>query len=242
MERRLFDAGVPSQTRQRAFTLPVSIAIHAAVVAAALIVPILGDKTMPEVSAAGPIVDLMAPPPPPAAAPPRVDKGPRVTAGNQKLAAIVGATIVAPPVIPDFIPNEDPLAGSDLGSGPGDGVVGGADWGVRNGAVIAGLPTEPVAVTKPLRVSEGVRGPRKLRYVPPVYPEIARTAHVQGTVVVECVIDPRGRVVNATVVQGNPLLNEAALTAVQQWVYTPTLLSGVPVPVLMQVSVTFTIT
>jgi periplasmic protein TonB len=240
MERRLFDTGFLPRKRQRAITLPVSIAIHAAVVSAALMVPVLADKTLPEVSATGPVVDLMAPPPPPAAAPPRIDNGPRVTAGRQKLAPVVGTRVVAPPEIPDFIPQEDPLPGSDPSGGPGDGVVGGADWGARNGAVIGGLPKVPTAVMAPMRVSV-MHGPRKLHHVPPVYPEVARSIHLQGTVVVECTIDARGRVVNAAVVQGNPLLNDAAKAAVEQWVYTPTLLNGVPVPVLMQVSVTFMI-
>ena len=76
MERRLFDIGVRPLKRQRALTLPVSIAIHAAVVAAALIVPILGDKTLPEVAAAPPSVFFASPVPVPVAPPPAMKAGP----------------------------------------------------------------------------------------------------------------------------------------------------------------------
>jgi protein TonB len=62
---------------------------------------------------------------------------------------------------------------------------------------------------------------------------------VQGVVVLECIISPEGKVRNVKVVKGIPLLNDAAMKAVRQWVYTPTLLNGVPVPVIMQVTVNF---
>jgi TonB family protein len=60
-------------------------------------------------------------------------------------------------------------------------------------------------------------------------------------VVLECVITPRGRVENANVVEGSPLLADAAREAVLQWVYTPMLQNGVPVPILLRVRVTFTL-
>jgi protein TonB len=75
--------------------------------------------------------------------------------------------------------------------------------------------------------------------VPPVYPAIARDARIQGEVVLECTIDPQGHVRELRVVRGVPLLDEAARAAVAQWVYKPTLLNGVPVAVVMNVTVTF---
>lgn len=74
-----------------------------------------------------------------------------------------------------------------------------------------------------------VREPRLLRAVTPAYPELARQARIGGSVVIECVIDTSGRVVEARVVSGHQLLAPAALDAVGQWAYTPTLLNGVPV-------------
>jgi protein TonB len=84
-----------------------------------------------------------------------------------------------------------------------------------------------------------IREPRRLVDVPPVYPEIAKQARVQGLVILECTVGPDGKVVEAKVLRSIPLLDEAARAAVLQWQYTPTLLNGVPVPVIMTVTVNF---
>jgi len=70
-------------------------------------------------------------------------------------------------------------------------------------------------------------------------PDIAKQARVQGVLILECTISPQGRVTDVKVLRGIPLLDEAAKEAVRQWVYTPTLLNGVPVPVIMTVTVNF---
>jgi protein TonB len=75
----------------------------------------------------------------------------------------------------------------------------------------------------------------------PVYPEIARAARVQGNVVLDCTISREGRVVDVKVLSGHVLLQPAAVEAVRQWLYRPTLLNGVPVPVVMTVTVRFTL-
>ena len=62
---------------------------------------------------------------------------------------------------------------------------------------------------------------------------------MQGIVILECTIDGQGRVVDAKVMREIPLLDQAAIDAVMQWVYTPTLLNGVPVPLIMTVTVNF---
>jgi protein TonB len=80
-----------------------------------------------------------------------------------------------------------------------------------------------------------------MRHVPPVYPAIAQQARVEGVVIIEAVIGTDGRVQQARVLRSKPLLDEAALTAVRQWVFTPTLLNGVPVPLIMTVTVNFTL-
>jgi protein TonB len=91
-----------------------------------------------------------------------------------------------------------------------------------------------------VRIGGQIQAPRKIRHVAPAYPELARTAGVTGIVILECVIDPAGRVQSVQVLSGHQLLNEAALTAVRQWAYSPTLLNGVPVAVVMTVTVRFT--
>src|SRR5262249_30640810 len=73
------------------------------------------------------------------------------------------------------------------------------------------------------------------------YPPIAQSARVQGVVIIEAVIGPNGMIQEAKVLRSIPLLDQAALDAVKQWQYTPTLLNGQPVPVIMTVTVNFTL-
>lgn len=91
-----------------------------------------------------------------------------------------------------------------------------------------------------VKVGGRVRPPTKIKDVPPVYPAIARQARVQGVVTVEATIGPDGKVAEATVVRSIPMLDQAALDAVRQWEYTPTLLNGVAVPVVMTININFT--
>jgi protein TonB len=74
-----------------------------------------------------------------------------------------------------------------------------------------------------------------------VYPEFARQARVGGRVIVEATIDERGYVTDARVLQSQPLLDAAALVALKQWRYTPTLLNGVPVKILMTITFNFSL-
>ena len=116
---------------------------------------------------------------------------------------------------------------------------GAALWGSADGPSV-GPPGVPEGTgTSPVRVSDGIKAPVRTVYVAPVYPNIASTAGVGGMVVLECTIDPSGHVVDVRVITGHPLLNEAATNAVRQWRYTPTRLNGVPVAVLMTVTVRF---
>jgi TonB family protein len=91
-----------------------------------------------------------------------------------------------------------------------------------------------------VRVGGRIRTPTKIKDVKPVYPAIAQSARVSGVVTIEATIGPDGKVIETNVVHSIPLLDQAALDAVRQWEYTPTLLNGVPVPVLMTVTITFT--
>ena len=100
-------------------------------------------------------------------------------------------------------------------------------------------PVEDPAPVAPLRVGGGIREPRKTRNVNPVYPRDAVQARVQGVVILECTISPQGKVVSVKTLRSAPLLDAAAVEAVRQWEYTPTLLNGVPVPVIMTVTVNF---
>lgn len=91
----------------------------------------------------------------------------------------------------------------------------------------------------PLRVGGRIMPPRKIKDVQPMYPAVAQSARVSGAVTIEATIGPDGKVIDAKVVRSNPLFDQAALDAVRQWEYLPTLLNGVPVPVLVTVTINF---
>ena len=90
-----------------------------------------------------------------------------------------------------------------------------------------------------VRVGGAIREPRKIHHVNPAYPDIARQARVQGVVILEARISPAGRVTAVRILRGIPLLDAAAVEAVRQWVYSPTLVNGVPVPVIMTITVNY---
>ena len=90
-----------------------------------------------------------------------------------------------------------------------------------------------------LRVGGKVRPPTKIKNVTPVYPAAAKSAKVAGMVIIEATIGGNGKVIDAKVLRSVPMLDEAALEAVRQWEFTPTLLNGAPVPVVMTVTVNF---
>jgi protein TonB len=94
-------------------------------------------------------------------------------------------------------------------------------------------------VQKVVRLGSGIKPPRQTYSADPVYPPLARDAHIWGTVVVDAVIDEHGNVVQARVVSGHPLLMDAALKSVLLWKYEPTTLSGQPVSIELQVQVHF---
>lgn len=100
-------------------------------------------------------------------------------------------------------------------------------------------PTGPTSNDVVVRVGEGITAPTKVRDVGPVYPAIAQAAGVQGIVVMEVRIDRDGAIETAKVLRSIPLLDAAALDAVRQWRFLPTLLNGQPVAVVMTVTINF---
>jgi len=90
-----------------------------------------------------------------------------------------------------------------------------------------------------VRIGGQIKAPTKIKDVQPVYPAIAKSARVGGVVTIEATIGADGKVIDAQVVRSIPMLDQAALDAVRQWEYSPTLLNGVPVPVVMIVTINF---
>jgi TonB family protein len=126
-------------------------------------------------------------------------------------------------------------------------VLSGNSWGVRIGSMSSGQGTAKVAPrvgpdsSGAVRVGGNIMPPKKVADVPPKYPEEARSAKVQGVVILEVLVDESGNVGDTRVLRSIPLVDQAAIDAVKQWKYTPTLLNGVAVPVIMTVTVNFTL-
>ncbi len=111
---------------------------------------------------------------------------------------------------------------------------------------VPGPPSPPPVPEKKtaaqvFRVGQGVREPKRIAGAPPEYPSLARSVRVQGVVILEAVIDAQGTIGQVKVLKSVPLLDEAAVAAVKGWRYTPTLLNGVPVSVLMTITINFTL-
>jgi protein TonB len=121
-----------------------------------------------------------------------------------------------------------------------DGVLTGTDIGAALAAPPAPPPPPPAPTpASPVRVGSGVRPPQRVVTVDPAYPAAARAARIEGIIILEATIDVDGRVISIKVLKSVPLLDEAAIAAVREWRYTPTLLNGQPVPVIMTVTVNF---
>lgn len=105
------------------------------------------------------------------------------------------------------------------------------------GPVVTDEPS-PLAIGA-IRVGREVKPPTKVHDVRPIYPDEARAAGIQGVVVLEVRIEADGRVGQARILRSIPALDEAAMDAVREWQFTPTLLNGTATPVVMTVTVQF---
>jgi len=219
----------------------VSLALHIAIVSAVVIVPLAFTEHID--LRAFQLTHLTVPKPPAAAPPPP----PALVETLRRVLRPVSSALMAPSLIPRRVemikdpPAPDVELPGVIGGIPG-GEVGGVLGGILGGAGHApAAPGAPAPGPKKTiyRVGGDVKPPRQIKEVRPVYPQVARTARVEGVVVIEAVIDENGKVVEARAVSGPGLLMAAALQAVMQWEYEPTYLDGMPVAMRMQVQVDF---
>lgn len=218
---------------RRWYTLPLSILTHGVAVAAIVVIPLIAAGELPAIRRAiafadidiTPVVPL---PPMRRASAPRSDQTP---ASSRDAAPTEAPSRITPEAIPPGIPDVGEVGG----------VPNGIPGGLSTDLPTVWTPPTPLPPEKkgPIRVTGGVTPPRRIVYVQPVYPPIAQSNHITGRVVIEAIIGATGDVQSARVVQSVPLLDQAALTAVRRWKYTPTLLNGVPVSVILTVSVDF---
>ena len=220
----------------RWFMLPVSAAAHVAAFLMTLIVPLATGVEAPAPWPSGRATDFIAAAPAP---PPPLLRTVSITARNNA-APIAAADNIAPPS-PEVTTAGPVVDGVADGVEVPTGVIGGVP--VEAFASPALLLSPPPAPAPPAAYRPGgvIREPRKLVDVAPIYPDIARAAKVEGLVILEATIDERGLVMDARVLRSVPLLDAAALTALKQWRYSPTLLNGTPVRVLMTVTFRFSL-
>jgi len=180
---------------------------------------------------------LVAPAPPPPPPPPqpivKAVKAPKIINIQQ---------MTAPTVIPKnvaIVKDEAPV----IYTNGGDGVAGGTGnvLGGLIGSGPAGPPPPKAATPSRIRVGGNVEAASLVNKVTPLYPPIAKTAHVSGTVVLHAIISKDGSIQELQYVSGPPLLMKSAMDAVKEWRYKPTMLNGEPVEVDTTIDVVFTL-
>jgi periplasmic protein TonB len=233
----------PKKTN-KPWTVVLSAMIQAGLLGILILIPLIYTEALPKAM----LTTFLVPPPPPPPPPPPAAAAPRIVKPVARL--IHNGQMMAPTVIPkkvEMIKEEElpPDVGSVgvVGGVPG-GVPGGQAGGVLGG-IIGGtgsaLPPPPKATPSRIRVGGNVAAAKLIRQVTPVYPTIAKTAHISGTVTLHAIISKDGSIEQLEYVSGPPLLMRNAMDAVRQWRYNPTLLNGEPVEVDTTISVVFTL-
>jgi len=226
------------------WTLVVSTAIQTGIVIVMILIPLIYTEALPKQMLA---TFLVAPAPPPPPPPPAAV----VTRVIKPVARLIhNGQMMAPTVIPKKVEmiKEEELP-PDVGNvGFTGGVVGGIGGGTAGGVlggIIGGvgsnLPPPPKATPSRIRVGGNVQAASLVHQMMPVYPPIAKTAHISGTVILHAIIGKDGTVQNLEYVSGPPLLMKSAMDAVRQWRYKPTMLNGEPVEVDTTISVVFSL-
>jgi protein TonB len=236
MPRTLFDQVLLTESPRRGskWMKGASLVAHIVIVLAILILPITAAFDLPGVYTALPPVMLASVTPPPA--PPPITAPAPVTPVPVAMQTV---PLEAPEGIREETPK--PVAApppSTLGVVGGTGTV--PNVGIEIGKSTLTVPP-PQGDPTPRRVGGDIRPPERTFYKPPQYPSVAQSARIEGTVTLEAIIDAEGVVRNLKVIGSVPLLDRAALEAVQQWRYSPTRLNGQAIPIIMTVRVTFTL-
>jgi protein TonB len=236
-----------SSTRQRRspMDLAISFIVHFAILTLLLFIPLyfsqgIDMKRLETTLLIAPMPPMAPAPPPPASMTRAVHVAPKVFTPG-KLTAPTFIPKAVPTASTDAAPPEETF-NSSMGGVPG-GVPGGQIGGITGGMPNVAAPAMPAPIAErpkgPVRVGGNVKPPRLIFGPPAVYPTLAAQGHIHGMVVIDAVIDEHGNVIQEKVVSGHPLLLQAALKAVSERKYEPTVLDGEPTPVDLRVEVNF---
>jgi len=220
---------------RRAAQTGFALAIQIAIVGSLLLIPLIFTEGLDLYKVNS--VMLIAPPPPAAPPPPMAHQ-----AAVAPRPSFIKAQLTAPTMIPKKIAQ---VADASSAAPAIAGMTGGVPGGMGDvlGGIAAGPPPPPPPVVErpkgPIRITSGMREPQ-LVYAPPVvYSPVARLAHIEGTVVVEAIIDEQGNVTQVHLISGPPLLVPGAMKAVAERRYAPTILDGEPVAIRLTVKVDY---
>jgi protein TonB len=220
------------------WTMLVSMLFQVTFLGILLLIPLIYTEALPKAMLA---TLLVAPPPPPPPPPPPAPA--QIVHVKPQVHLMDAGKLVAPKVIPKDVKIIREEAEPDMGGMSGGvvgGVAGGSMGGVIGGVVGSVAPPPPKPQSR-IRVGGNVTAAKVLNRVNPVYPPLARQTRISGTVRLHAIIAKDGTVQQLEVLSGHPLLVQAALDAVRQWRYQPTLLNGEPVEVDTTVDVIFSL-
>jgi protein TonB len=223
-----------TKTKQR-WTVLVSMVFQVTFLGILLLIPLIYTEALPKAMLATLLVAPPPPPPPPPPAPVQVVR-------KVQVHLMDAGKLMAPKTIPKNVTIIKEEAEPDMGSMGGvvGGVAGGSMGGVIGG-VIGGMPPPPKPVQSRIKVGGNVTAAKIINRTAPNYPPLARQTRISGTVRLHAIIAKDGTVQQLEVLSGHPLLVQAALDAVRQWRYQPTLLNGEPVEVDTTVDVIFSL-
>jgi len=233
--------------RQTGATL-ASFLLQCLMLGVLLLLPLYFTQELPK----GQLLTFLVAPPPPPPPPPPAAQAARIIKQIQT-DLLSGGQLRTPTRIPvkvQMIKEEDappPMAstGGVVGGVPG-GIPGGQLGGVIGGIVnatsnLAYVPKLQPVVPQRVRISQGVTAGMLLHKVEPPYPTLAKSARIQGNVVLKAIIDKEGNIQDLQLASGHPMLVPAAIAAVKQWRYKPYLLNSQPVEVETTITVIFTL-
>ncbi len=241
-EEMVISSPNPKKTN-KPWTVVVSMLFQVAFLGILILIPLIYTEALPKTMMA---TMLTAPPPPPPPPPPPAVA--QVVHVKPQAHLMDAGKLMQPKVIPKEVKiikeDAEPDVATGMTGGVPGGVAGGSMGGVLGG-VIGGMGAAPPPPkphqTGPLRVGGNVQAARIVNRVQPVYPPLARQTRISGTVRLHAIIGKDGAITSLEVMSGHPLLQQAALDAVRQWRYQPTLLNGEPVDVDTTIDVIFSL-